>query len=134
MEYRWIDNIKEFQEIATRWDEALIRAGGENPFLLSDFIISWWKQYADDYEFRVFVVHDNNEIVGGLPLYIENAAPGMKILRYVGKVAANYTEPLYASDHANILPILEEALVERKDWDALHLNNVRSKSKLISEI
>ena len=71
MNYQWIENIKEFDEIAEAWDQALIKAGSYSPFLLSDFIIRWWKYFSENKHLRIFVLFKNGCIVGGLPLYLK---------------------------------------------------------------
>ena len=42
---KWIENIEEFERIKNDWDAALLSANTDNPFLLSDFIIIWWKHF-----------------------------------------------------------------------------------------
>lgn len=136
MKCRWIENIKEFQDIAPLWDKALIASGSYNPFLLSDFIITWWKHYGEDHGLCIFVVYKDERVVGGIPLYIQKG--GIRegfasVMRYIGGVMANYTEPLYAEGGLNLLALLIESLAERRDCDALHLTDIRGENRLISE-
>lgn len=136
MRHLWINNIKDFQNIADKWDEAIIASGDFNPFLLSDFIITWWKYYHNDSILSIFVIYDDNKIAGGIPLFIkkESLAYGFaRVLRYVGGDAASYTDPLYVKPDVKILPLLMEALAKRTDWDVLHLTDVRGESRLIAE-
>lgn len=136
MEYHWIEDIEEFRNIAIKWDDALINSDNYNPFLLSDFIITWWKYFSDNLTLRIFIIYDNGKIVGGIPLYMSRGRfrEGFTmILRYIGGSAANYTEPLYATDGLRILEILEEALAKRNDWSVLQLTDVRAGNRLIDE-
>lgn len=136
MEYRWINNIEEFKKIAAEWDKALADSGNDNPFLLSDYIITWWKYYNTGRTLAIFVIMKNAKIAGGLPLY--SARGGIKsgfarILSYIGDVTANYTDPFYAKPVIELIPVLYEALSKKNDWDALHLKEVEKKNALISE-
>jgi CelD/BcsL family acetyltransferase involved in cellulose biosynthesis len=136
MRYRWVEDIKEFQDIAEKWDRALILSGSRNPFLLSDFITTWWKHYGRACELRIFMIYDNDKIAGGIPLYVRRGGLNeafTRVLSHVGGAAANYTEPFYVSSDIKFFPMFTEALAEKKDWDSLHLTHVRPENKLISE-
>ena len=135
MEYRWIEDIREFQAIATEWDQTLCRRRGDNPFLLSDFILAWWKYYHDDLRLRILVVSERGALVGGLPLFLRcgNWFRGFaRTLCYIGAGVANYTEPLWEMEEANILPLLLDALGVRNDWDILHLSDIREGTPLVT--
>lgn len=137
MEIRWIEDIKEFRRISRGWDEAMINSQELNPFLLSDFIISWWENFKDRLELRILICEDAGQIKAGLPLYIkrEGIRHGyVRVLKYLGDYAANYTEPLYSDKDTRILPLLEEALRGAKDWDVLILTDIRDKSRFIEEL
>lgn len=135
-EYSWIEDIDQFRGISAQWDEALAQSGNRNAFLLSDFINTWWKYFNKRKQLRVFAVSDGNRVVGGIPLFLEQGNPRygfVKIMRYIGGPAANYTEPLYATPDTKVLPYLSDALAKRDDWDVLQLSAVPSKSLLIQE-
>lgn len=136
MDYRWIERIEEFRSIAKEWDDALIESGNHNPFLLSDFILTWWKYYHENLALRVVIARQDGAMVGGLPLYLrrESARYGFaRVLRYVGGVAANYTEPLYRNRDVGIWSAIQGALSERSDWDALELSDIRADSRILAE-
>jgi CelD/BcsL family acetyltransferase involved in cellulose biosynthesis len=136
MDYRWIEDIGEFSAIAGEWD-ALVTSGDRQPFLLSDFIITWWKYFGEGRKLRIFVLLEGAKIKGGLALCLERggAREGFaNILRHIGGVAANYTEPLYPGDGARVFGSFAQALSLRGDWDVLCLTDVRQDSRLLSEI
>jgi len=132
MIYGWIEDIEEFRNIAHEWDEALIAYGKYNLFLLSDFIINWWKYFHNNLKLRIFVVYNNNKISGGIPLYIKRCG-FIRILYYIGGSALGYTEPLYVTPKTEILPIIINALKGRTDWDALYLPDIRAQNMLVEE-
>jgi len=125
MEYRWITKINEFQEIAAQWDEALLFSKEDNPFLLSPFLLSWWKYYSAGLKFRAFVLYDDKNIVGGLPL-CENKNG---YLEYPGGITANYTEVMSLKNSQDLWKYLLEALSRLGGWRCVRLDRIR-KSRL----
>ena len=135
MDYRWIENIRDFQNISQNWDQVLLDSNSDNPFLLSDFILTWWKYYHSGNHLRILVIYDGNELIGGIPLYLrkEGWKRGfLKTLYYIGDGTANYTEPLFPLSK-NFWNIFLNALKSENDWDLLHLFNVRGQSNLVQE-
>jgi len=136
MEYRWIEEIENFNRISGGWDRALASSESPNPFLLSDFVKVWWMHFKESSLLRVLVIYDGNTIVGGIPLYLKrcgNVYGFARVLSYVGGAAANYTEPLYGSPRVKMLTLIEEALAGRQDWDVLYLSDIRDCNRLIEE-
>ena len=123
MKYKWIENINEFNDIARFWDESLLASKEDNPFLLSNFICTWWKHYSNGLRLRIFLVYKDNNIVGGLPLCEKNG-----YMEYPGRWAANYTEFLSIDKNINRQAVWDkflEALKERKDWKRIYLSRYR---------
>lgn len=136
MKHHWIEDIEEFRKITSKWDEALITSGANNPFLLSEFIITWWKYFGNNLTLKIFVIYDDNRIAAGIPLYIKRCGIqclGTRIMYYIGGPLANYTEPLYADDESEILSSLRDALEKRSDWDVLYLTDIRAGNRLLRE-
>ncbi len=125
MEYRWITEINKFQEIAAQWDEALLFSKEDNPFLLSTFLLAWWKYYSASLKFRAFVLYDDKNIVGGLPL-CENKNG---YLEYPGGITANYTEVMSLKKSQDLWKYLLEALSRLEGWRCVRLDRIR-KSRL----
>ena len=137
MRYRWIDNIEEFKQTAAEWDKALLDSGDYNPFLLSDFIMTWWKHFGTGRKLRIFTVYDDGRIAGGIPLYLAERGLnplGFNVLHYIGDAAANYTEPFYRAAETPVFTLLEEAITECGEIDALSLPNVRGENGILREI
>lgn len=122
MECRWIENIKEFQEIADSWDEALLLSGEDNPFLLSDFILTWLKYNSTNLKLRVFIVFEKNKIIGGIPL-CQNRN---RHLELPGGSAAGYTEFLSSENNReNVWTLFLRSLTEKKDWRCIRMRRQR---------
>lgn len=124
MEYRWITKISEFQEIAAQWDEALLFSKEDNPFLLSAFLLAWWQYYSAGLKFCAFVLYDDKNIVGGLPL-CENKNGYME---YPGGITANYTEAMSLKNSQDLWKYFLEALSRLEGWRCVRLNRIRKNS------
>lgn len=136
LQHQWIDDLETFRSRAAEWDGALLASGEQNPFLLSDFILTWSKYFLQPGALRLLVMTDGLHIVGCLPLFVrrDGVRHGCaRRLSYVGGWAANYTEPFCASADGSALSVVREALLARQDWDVFRLTEVRSRSRFLSE-
>jgi len=137
VDYFWIDRIEDFCDIAPDWDKGVRDSKADNPFLLSDFITTWWKHHREGLRLAIFVVRDGHHILGGLPLYLKRGGwrEGFaNIFSHIGDSAANYTEPLYTEAARGLYPMLVEALRKRASWDALLLTDIRTGSRFLEEV
>lgn len=133
MEIVWLEDADQFKNIASQWDQFLLEEKIYNPFLLSDFILTWWKYYQKGLSFRFLIFYENNRIQGGLPLYTGRRRFRyglLRLLTYIGDGVANYTEPYFSQ--AVPASALMEALRMRSDFDVLCLRDVRHSHFLIS--
>lgn len=133
MEIVWLEDADQFKNIASEWDQFLIEEKIYNPFLLSDFILTWWKYYQKGLSFRFLIFYENNRIQGGIPLYTGRRRFRYGLLRmltYIGDGVANYTEPCFSQSVP--ASALMEALQMRSDFDILCLKDVRHSNFLIS--
>lgn len=113
MDYCWIDDIEQFKRISADWDSALISSEADNPFLLSDFLITWWKYYSKKLTLCFFLVYEDGKIIAGLPLCMSRNG----YTEYPGGCVASYTEFLCVQDNQEaIWEIFLKALTERNDW------------------
>lgn len=132
MEYRWITEINRFKEISAEWDKALMACGEDNPFLLSDFIVTWWKYYFPNRKLRIFVAYDNGLVVSGIPLYITRK--GIRnILGHVGGHTANLTHYFSLKEQFKFINNLLSYLKEDKEWDIFVLERVLESTPIISQ-
>lgn len=134
MKHAWVNDINIFKTLSGEWDEALINSGSFNPFLLSEFIISWWKHFGNSFKLNIFILYKNKKIVGGIPLYIKKGGlrdAFVRILLYIGGSAANYTEPFFMPGEEFFFDFLKNALERRSDWDVLYLPDIRRQCCLL---
>lgn len=134
MECRWIEDIKEFQDIAKEWDEAIILSGEDNPFLLSDFITSWWKYYCQNRKLLIYAIHDDRgQLAAGIPLCTERK-DFRKTISHIGGCDANITHFFSKNSGLNFIEHLMSLLKKREDWDIFVLDRVLSTNVLIKQM
>lgn len=131
MNWRWITGIDEFKAISLEWDKLLLQSGEDNPFLLSTFLVTWWKYFSAGIDLRILVFYQNQEMVGGMPLCLNNC----RLLEYPGGVAANYTEPLCLEANRNLIWIsILDALEQKDDWKSFCLKRIRREKFTVEKI
>mgnify|MGYP001168071453 CR=1 FL=1 len=138
MNIRWISKIEEFESVRDEWDDALKRSGADNPFLLSDLIISWWKFFGINKRLHIFVLYANGFIKGGIPLYCKEIKPNLRIkgfshrgpklrsLQHIGDDYANITEPFYIPNSELFMEKFLYGLSVLPKWDYCQLNRTKT--------
>lgn len=137
MDYKWITDMKDFENIREEWDRAIIASNLDNPFLLSDILMCWWNYYGASKRLMILACFENTVLSAGLPLYIETA--GIKrgkinYMWYVGGSAANHTEPFFQEGCFGRFQETLLLALNKKDWDILILPKSRENvAKLFGE-
>ena len=129
MNIHWISDIEEFKTVRDEWDEALECSGADNPFLLSDLIISWWEVFGRNRKLSIFVLYNKGSIVGGFPLYIERLSfkkGSLRRLQHIGNGYSNITEPFYLLDSNKFKKRFFTALKANPEWDLLYITRLRT--------
>lgn len=125
MKSYWIEDIKEFGDVAKEWDEALIASGENNPFLLYDFITTWWEYYSPGRNLMIYVIREGKKIVAGIPLCMERRN-FRKTIVHVGGCNANVTHFFSRDKELDFAKNLMASLEKRNDWDIFILDRVLS--------
>ncbi len=132
IEHKWIEEIEEFEKMREEWDTALEASGTQNPFLLSYFIISWWKSHSKGLRLAIFLLLDNGSIIAGIPLCISKQF-GRNIISHIGGCHANITHPFLTDPKIDFVSYLIGALRSKRGWDVLTLDRVVDGNKLIND-
>lgn len=120
--YSWVEDIAALRRIASAWDDAVVQAGGDNPFLTSHFLFAWWRQYAAVFRPRFLVVWRDGRVLGGLPLCQDKTG----CLEYPGGPAANYTEVLAVpGEDERVWRAVFSALAEAPHWRSVRFPRYR---------
>ncbi len=133
MEHRLIEDINKFQDIAKDWDEALVQSGEDNPFLLSDFITTWWKHHSENRKLMIYALYGQGQIVGGIPLCVQKKN-FRKTLSHIGGIDANITHFFSKIKRIDFVEHLMSYLEKKENWDVFILDRVLSSNPLIKYI
>lgn len=135
MEPHFITDIKEFRNLAVEWDKAVIQTEGNNPFLLSDFILSWWKHCSKNKKLMIYILtaEARDQIVSGIPLCLERKEL-RRTISHIGGCDANITHFFSKDPSLNLVDHLLSSLQKRTDWDLLVLDRVLVTNPLLKQI
>jgi len=136
IEVVWIEDEATFRRFASRWDEAIYACADDNPFALSDFVLTWWRYFSDNRSLRICALIEEGKVVGGVPLYCEKHL-GVSTLRYAGAEdfkVANYTNFISLKPLEYILDHFFRSLDARDDWDILLLDRLYGNEKIENAI
>jgi CelD/BcsL family acetyltransferase involved in cellulose biosynthesis len=133
MECRILEEISEFKALADKWDEALVSSREDSPFLLSDFIITWWRHHARGRKLRIFLAQQGGVIVAGMPLCLERRFLRNN-LAHVGGCWANLTHFFSTDKELNVIALLLECLRRYDDWGCFVLERVLPAHALVQRL
>ena len=119
-----------FEELAVlqeQWDDLAASVGSEI-FLTYDWCRIWWKYYGRKRNLKVWVFHKGDELVGIVPLFLENIWLGpvsIRALRIVGSdhTMAQFSLPVVADHMTDVIEKLADPLLKEK-WDIMHIGPV----------
>ena len=129
MESSWIHDLKDFLKIRDDWDLALETSEADNPFLLSEFIVTWWQINHQGNDLCIFILKNNEKIFAGFPLYISRnttSSFGLKRIQQIGDNFANLTEPFSIVELDKFEFHFINSLKKLKNWEFLDLPRIRS--------
>ncbi|UCC98844.1 MAG: GNAT family N-acetyltransferase [Phycisphaerales bacterium] len=116
------DDFESLRGIQQKWDQFVESADG-GIFLTYDWCRIWWDYYGRDRDLKVFLFHNNDELVGIIPLFFEEIRLGPILVR-VGKIVGSdftpsqFSLPL-AKDHLMLVVQAFSRSVCKYKWDIL---------------
>ena len=132
METVWVETREEFEALAAEWDEAVIASGSHNPFVLAEFLMTWWRHAAAGRALRIWTLRDRGQLVAGIPLCREPIWRRRTFV-HIGGAAANLTHGFSLRPELHVVERLMEALAHRRDWNQLVLPRVLVTTALAAE-
>jgi len=87
----------EFAALGDSWDGLVRGMPRPSPHLLHAWLLSWWRHYGDDSELAVHVAYRGDELVGALPLCVQESH-GLRVLTFLGAEQASLADMLLADD------------------------------------
>ena len=118
------------EALAPAWHELWERAPAATPFHAPAWLMPWWREIGGG-QLRVLVARRDGRLVGLLPMYLQDADEGGKLLP-LGIAISDYFDGLFDDDHG---PAAADAMLQRladcDDWRRCELHPLRVGSPLL---
>lgn len=139
-----INNPEQFKYLKSGWNELLRKTAVRAVTQTWEWMYTWWEIYGNERELCIFVVYENNEIIGIAPFSVSRKPTRhFKLLRYKtmwflgsGKVTGRNVTSEYLD--LIICKGKEEAFVDAllewmshySKWDEIIIDNISSESSI----
>ena len=119
------DSFAGLDHLRDAWDR-LAQSNGSPVYMTYDWVRVWWKHYQGKRALRLFLFRAEDELVGAVPLYIDEIGAGpwrLRVARLVGaNVPPRLLHPPVAEEHLeSILQSVVSRLFSDDDCDSLVL-------------
>lgn len=82
----WRRSLEDLRPIANQWDESV--AFAHAPVYMSfEWLATWWKFYGRAQALRLYLIWQEEKLIGGVPWYVQQVGPpglGVRVARLVG--------------------------------------------------
>lgn len=126
-EIKIVKNTSDFEKLSSDWDKLLIKSRNDNPFLIFEWVFTWWEHFGKNYKLHLILAYDNNELVGAAPLVIARRYL-FRELRFLGYPFADYQDIIITGDldkRQGILNAILSFVNKSGGWDILRITNIR---------
>jgi CelD/BcsL family acetyltransferase involved in cellulose biosynthesis len=83
LELRTLRELEDFDQLGPEWDELVRAMPRPSPFLLHDWLSTWWRHFGEGAELSVHVVRRGGRLVGAAPLLIRPQL-GLRVATFIG--------------------------------------------------
>ena len=91
-----------FNNLRGDWNTLLKQSPSDSIFLTREFQHTWWTHLGSG-ELRVLTAHDDGQLLGIMPLFLESE-PEQRVLRLLGGLeVADYLDVICASPHVDLV-------------------------------
>jgi len=123
-----INNINSLETIKDIWDSLVEESETKTIELTYEWQITFWKQFNQDAELSVLVIHQGGSIVAISPLKLTTKRMfGSKVrtLEIIGARTSNYQDLIIGKNSAEVMEhLLDYLLKNETSWDRLSLRNI----------
>jgi CelD/BcsL family acetyltransferase involved in cellulose biosynthesis len=131
-----VTSYSRFCDLEAEWNDAVERARIPHPFLLHEWLRTWWDAFKDNRELHVIVVRDAGRIAGIAPLMRESATVYGLPVRRIALLANDHTprtDFIVAGNPDDTYTAIWSALLQDLDsWDVLQLTQLLRTSPTIA--
>lgn len=140
LQFSIISTTDDFDALEDRWNDLIAQCDDCSVFQSFSWLSTWWHIFSADRQLRIILAHDQDRLVGLLPLYIEHTqllpAVGLRKLRLVGYGGDTAPDDLGAilgeGDHPTIIETLVDGIESlRGEWDMADLEDLDPNALLI---
>jgi CelD/BcsL family acetyltransferase involved in cellulose biosynthesis len=92
-----ISTDEEFAALGDSWNDLVRAMPRPSPYLLHQWLLTWWRHYGVGNELAVHVAYRGHELVGALPLCVRRRR-GLRVLSFLGAEQIPLADLLLAED------------------------------------
>jgi CelD/BcsL family acetyltransferase involved in cellulose biosynthesis len=128
-----IQDLDEFYELESIWNDLLFKMNNVNPFLTWEWCSTWWKYFKSNHELFTFIVKENDDVVAIYPLRKTRYKNGLGIGYNAIEFLCYRSNDISLTDYNGFISYKKELtcfklLLDRlnmiNNWDVLRLFNV----------
>ncbi|HEY7532967.1 MAG TPA: hypothetical protein VH681_09355, partial [Nitrospiraceae bacterium] len=71
LEVELIEDYEAFLALAPRWNELVVEAGIDHPFLRHEWVRTWWECFDHGGKLHILLVKDGDDLIGIAPLMLD---------------------------------------------------------------
>ncbi len=125
-----IESIEELESLRLAWNRLWHETRGASFFQTLDWLQVYWRHFGDRQRLRVFVVRDEDQVVGILPLVVrvDSTRVGpVRVLTYPLHDWGTFFGPVGANPMATLATSFRHLRDMDRDWDLFDLRWVNSR-------
>ena len=112
------NSFEEISNIQEEWDNFLLDVDGDI-YLSFDWCKIWWDYYGKKRSLRIYLFHQDNRLVGVIPIFYETQWIGPVWLKMAKMLGSDFTismmnPPVRADYAASIFRCVIDSLIKRK--------------------
>jgi len=129
LDLRTVTEIDDFAALGERWDSLVARMPRPSPFLLSTWLIEWWKRFSGRSMLRVVVVGTGGTLSAGIPLMVTKNR-GVRVLQILGAPRTVVVDVVAASGRGTLPDQVFGEALAGDDYDAVLFSGLSDGSLL----
>lgn len=138
MRVRVVDNVHEFEALASEWN-ALVECAGGSVFQTHEWQSTWWRSFGTGRSLHAITLWDGQRLVGVAPLFLERVSLSQFTLfrkfRLVGSGHSDYLDLIVAPGYVEQGAIaIADHLCTFTGWHVIDLQDVPGTSAAVGTI
>ncbi len=136
----WLEEIRTeqaFRALEEEWTNLLTKSKADTVFLTWDWLYHWWRTYKEGKELRIFLIRNENELVGVAPLCVSRARIGRffpaRQIYFLGsrEVGSDYLDFILhpGKKRESIRLIFDRLFDNGEEWDVINLTDIPEDSE-----